>query len=200
MSAIELLERAAGHLKDRAVTYDKTEGERSIGATVEAFNAITGDGKMNSEERGWLFMAILKMVRSQQGNYRADNYEDLATYGALMGEAACEERNGGCTDREIEAAAFPADYDESRIDAIGQNGNDGAVYHEYTLDEVVGNAVLSEWARWVAIDSDGQVWEYSKKPIIANKMWNNSENGRYMYIRKVARPHNFTSCIWEVNK
>lgn len=136
MSAIELLEKAAGHLKDRAATYDKPEGERSIGATVAAFNAVTGDGLMNSEERGWLFMSILKMVRSQQGNYKADNYEDLAAYGALMGEAACEERNGGWTDREIEAAAFKdacdsaeAEWpDESRIDVIGQNGNDGAVY------------------------------------------------------------------------
>ena len=60
MSAIELLEKAAGHLKDRAETYDKPDGERSIGATVAAFNAVTGDGLMNSEERGWLFMSILK--------------------------------------------------------------------------------------------------------------------------------------------
>lgn len=94
MSAIELLEKAAGHLKDRADTYDRPGGERSIGATVQAFNAITGDGLMNSEERGWLFLAILKMARSQQGSYRADNYEDLAAYSALTGEAACEERNG----------------------------------------------------------------------------------------------------------
>lgn len=94
MSAVELLEKAAGHLKDRAATYDNPEGERSISAAVEAFRAITGDGIMNTGERGWLFMAILKMVRSQQGNYRADNYEDGAAYFALMGESACEERNG----------------------------------------------------------------------------------------------------------
>lgn len=93
MSAIELLEKAAGHLKDRAATYDNPEGERSISAAVEAFKAITGDGIMNTSERGWLFMAILKMVRSQQGNYKADNYEDGAAYFALMGESACEERN-----------------------------------------------------------------------------------------------------------
>ena len=95
MSAVELLEKAAGHLKDRAATYDNPEGERSISAAVEAFRAITGDGIMNTGERGWLFMAILKMVRSQQGNYKADNYEDGAAYFALMGESACEERNGG---------------------------------------------------------------------------------------------------------
>ena len=140
MSAIELLEKAAGHLKDRAETYDKPDGERSIGATVAAFNAVTGDGLMNSEERGWLFMSILKMVRSQQGNYKADNYEDLAAYGALMGEAACDERNGGWTPQEIEASSFKdacdsagLDWpDESRIDVIGQNGNDGAAYLDHS--------------------------------------------------------------------
>ena len=110
MSATELLEKAAGHLKDRAATYDKPGGERSISAAVEAFNVVTGDGRMNSEERGWLFMAILKMVRSQQGNYRADNYEDGAAYFALMGESACERRNGSWTPKEIEAAAIKDTY------------------------------------------------------------------------------------------
>lgn len=107
MSAIELLEKAAGHLKDRAATYDNPEGERSISAAVEAFKAITGDGIMNTGERGWLFMAILKMVRSQQGNYVADNYEDGAAYFALMGESACEERNAK---KEVEAVAHKDTY------------------------------------------------------------------------------------------
>ena len=91
MKAEYLLEKATGHLKDRSLSYDKS-GERSISATVDAFIAVTGNGLMNSAERGWLFMALLKMVRSQQGTYRADNYEDGAAYFALMGEAACEER------------------------------------------------------------------------------------------------------------
>lgn len=228
MSAIELLEKAAGHLKDRADTYDKPEGERSIGATVAAFNAVTGDGLMNSEERGWLFMSILKMVRSQQGNYKADNYEDLAAYGALMGEAACEERNGGWTPEAIESAAFKAVVenvdefnkankldamhaqiketckavpwpDESRIDAIGQNGNDGAVYSEYTLDEVVGDAFLSDWARWVAVDEDGDVWEFEDRPENYDRGWIDagSDCG---YIKKVVPPLNFKNCIWEIKK
>ena len=179
MSAIELLEKAAGHLKDRAATYDKPEGERSMGATVAAFNAVTGDGLMNSEERGWMFMAILKMVRSQQGNYRADNYEDLAAYGALMGEAACDERNGGWTDREIKAAAFK--------DA----------YKEYTLQEVIGDAVLSDWARWVAVDADGEVWEYSRHVKSALNEWISYQD-RCRNINKVAPPLNFKNCIWEV--
>lgn len=93
-TAHDILQAASGHLKNRAKTYDKESqgGERSIGAVVEAFNAITGDGQMNTPERGWLFMAILKMVRSQQGEYRADNYEDGAAYFGLAGEAAAEGR------------------------------------------------------------------------------------------------------------
>lgn len=207
MSAIELLEKAAGHLKDRAATYDNPEGERSIGATVAAFNAVTGDGLMNSEERGLLFMAILKMVRSQQGNYKADNYEDLAAYGALMGEAACEERNGGWTPGAIEAAAFRKSCDsaevewpdESRIDVIGQNGNDGAVYSEYTLDEVIGDAVLSDWARWVAVTKCGKSVEFEREPRAIIDMWSPSA-GRYRKINQVVPPLNFKNCIWRVNK
>lgn len=92
MKANEILKRAAEHMQDRAATYDKKDGERSIGATVAAFNAVTGDGLMNSEERGWLFMSLLKKVRSQQGEYRADNYEDDTAYSSLQGEAAARER------------------------------------------------------------------------------------------------------------
>lgn len=231
MSAIELLEKAAGHLKDRAATYDKPEGERSIGAAVKAFNAVTGDGLMDSEERGWMFMAILKMVRSQQGNYRADNYEDLAAYSALMGEAACEERNGGWTPEAIKSAAFKAVVenvdefnkankldaihaqiketckavpwpDESRIDVIGQNGNDGAVYSEYTLEEVIGNAVLRDATKWVAVDACGDVREFLFKPAIrikCNGRWQARSTFDYL-INKVVPPFNFKNCIWEIKK
>lgn len=180
MSAIDLLEKAAGHLKDRAATYDKPEGERSIGAAVKAFNAVTGDGLMNSEERGWLFMAILKMVRSQQGNYRADNYEDLAAYGALMGEAACEERNGGRTDGAIKDAAL-------RV---------------YTLDDVVPNGyVFSSWARWVAVDANGEVWEYDGTPSLSDiGEWYRATGSRSRLIARVAPPLNFKNCIWKIKK
>ena len=92
LNAHKILEKAAQHMKDRAATYDKPEGERSMGATVEAFKAITGH--QLTEEQGWLFMALLKAVRSQQGGYRADSYEDGAAYFALAGEAAAGTRVG----------------------------------------------------------------------------------------------------------
>ena len=81
-----------GHMEDRAVTYDKEDGERSMGKTMAAFNVITGSNL--TEEEGWLFMEILKQVRSMQGNFKADNYEDLAAYAALRGECASRDRGG----------------------------------------------------------------------------------------------------------
>ena len=89
-TAGDFLGAALNHLEDRASTYDNPTGERSMGRTVEAFNAITGH-KL-SEEQGWLFMSCLKLVRSQQGMYKADNYEDLIAYGSLQGECAAKER------------------------------------------------------------------------------------------------------------
>ncbi|MGL4517049.1 MAG: DUF6378 domain-containing protein [Shewanella sp.] len=92
MSAPSILRAALGHLEDRAATYDKPEGERSMGSTVLAFSAITG--VLMTEEQGWLFMTLLKAVRSQQGSHKGDNYEDGAAYFALAGEAALRDRNG----------------------------------------------------------------------------------------------------------
>lgn len=90
VTAASMLTAALGHMEDRAKTYDAPGGERSMGKTVSAFNTITGLDL--TEEQGWLFMEILKQVRSQQGDYRADSYEDLVAYAALRGECAARER------------------------------------------------------------------------------------------------------------
>ena len=90
MTASDFLGAALNHLGDRASTYDNPTGERSMGRTIEAFNAITGH-KL-TEEHGWLFMCLLKQVRSQQGKYKSDNYEDLTAYASLMGECAAKVR------------------------------------------------------------------------------------------------------------
>ena len=89
--AHNVLMRGVEHMQERAATYDKPEGERSIWATVHAFNTITGHN-INPEE-GWLFMILLKAVRSQQGNFKLDNYEDLAAYAGLMAEEAANLRS-----------------------------------------------------------------------------------------------------------
>ena len=86
MSADVILGQASSEMRDRAKTYDKPQGERSMEATVKAFAAITGVNM--SEQQGWQFMEVLKMVRSNQGAYRADSFIDGAAYAALAGEAA----------------------------------------------------------------------------------------------------------------
>lgn len=81
-----ILEAAAKHMRDRAATYDKPEGERSMGKTVAAFNAVTG--RDLSEHEGWLLMVLLKAVRSEQrADPHTDSIEDLVAYAALYGEA-----------------------------------------------------------------------------------------------------------------
>lgn len=80
------LEKALDHIKDRAATYDQPEGERSMGATVEAFNAITGHDLQESE--GWLLLQILKDVRLfTRAKFHQDSAEDAVAYAALKAEA-----------------------------------------------------------------------------------------------------------------
>ena len=89
VTAMGMLDKAAYEMSERAKTYDNPEGERSMGATVAAFSAITG--VQMSEQQGWQFMEVLKMVRSNQGEFRADSFIDGAAYAALAGEAASRE-------------------------------------------------------------------------------------------------------------
>lgn len=86
MKATDVLEKAAKHMRDRAATYDKPEGERSMSKTVAAFNAITG--KSLSVAEGWQFMAVLKQVRAFQNPAKPhqDSLEDGVAYAALMAE------------------------------------------------------------------------------------------------------------------
>lgn len=89
-AAADFLRKAAEHMADRARTYDKPTGERSMGRTVGAFNAITG--KDLTETEGWMLLMLLKAVRLQQrASYHADSAEDLVAYAALVGEARSNE-------------------------------------------------------------------------------------------------------------
>lgn len=88
MKAPDLLSAAAGHMQDRAATYDKPDGERSMERAVKAFNAITGHNLTVVD--GWEFMLLLKQVRFYQNPSvpNRDSLEDGVAYAALMGEAA----------------------------------------------------------------------------------------------------------------
>lgn len=84
--AQDLLHRAASLMDERGEQYDQRSGERSMQATVTAFNAITGY-HMNAAD-GFLLMAILKMVRDQSRETpHRDSLDDLVAYASLYGEA-----------------------------------------------------------------------------------------------------------------
>ena len=138
-------------------------------------------------------MALLKAVRSQQGAYRADSYEDGAAYFALAGEAAVRDRNGGWTDKAIKAAALPRcgpmcatchtihgtqdrcpaiepastiDDDSERMQAIGQNGEIASEVYA-AVDGAPSWRDAPSWAQWLAQDSGGR-WHWFECPIYAD--------------------------------
>lgn len=88
----DLLGAAKAIQEQRAADYDQPGGERSMGKTVAAFNAVTGrDGtdRALSEADGWALMCLLKIVRDQSKGATAhrDSIEDLVSYSSLYGEA-----------------------------------------------------------------------------------------------------------------
>ncbi len=89
-TAEEFLTGSKDLLEERAKQYDSLEGERSMGKTVKAFNAITGRELVEAE--GWLLLQLLKDVRqwTTPDSYHADSAEDAIAYAALKAEALVE--------------------------------------------------------------------------------------------------------------
>lgn len=85
-TAPEFLHRAATIMEERGKQYNKPGGERSMGKTVAAFNAITGH--QLTEACGWLLLQTLKDVRQWQNpTYHEDSAVDGVSYSALKAEA-----------------------------------------------------------------------------------------------------------------
>lgn len=124
-TANQLLNKAAAHMEQRAATYDKPAGERSMAATVVAFNAITGQSITESE--GWLLMQILKDVRDRQRSApHQDSLEDGIAYAALKAEARLQEAD----DEDMEKAYYAGFAATSERSALGQHLHD-AIYPEF---------------------------------------------------------------------
>lgn len=88
--ATDLLSKAASIMEERGKQYDKPEGERSMGQTVDIFNLF--HGTKLTEAQGWHFMQILKDVRLfQRPGYHADSAEDGVAYSSLKAEAKAKE-------------------------------------------------------------------------------------------------------------
>jgi hypothetical protein len=90
LGALDVLRAAASHLNDRATTYDRPQGERSMATAVQAFNIVTG--RNLSESEGWLLLTQLKLVRDRQRKKgHQDSLEDATAYAALHAEARLRE-------------------------------------------------------------------------------------------------------------
>lgn len=91
MKSTEFLQSAIDVQKERGEQYDKPSGERSMGATVRAFNAITGH--VLEESDGWMLLGLLKLVRQAQNpeKYHHDSALDFVAYASLYAEAASEQ-------------------------------------------------------------------------------------------------------------
>ena len=91
--ATYILGKANQILNERAAQRDCTNtGERSMFEIVSTFNVLTGH--YLTEADGWSFMLLLKMVRARKGAAREDDYIDMASYAALLGECRLNDNRG----------------------------------------------------------------------------------------------------------
>lgn len=133
--AQDLLHRAADLMNERGQQYDQRSGERSMQATVTAFNAISG--YCLTEADGFLLMAILKMVRDQSREKpHRDSIDDLVAYASLYGEARLhgEARRQSITRDEVkvcEALEAMAAHDAAELLAQRQKAHQAAQEARY---------------------------------------------------------------------
>lgn len=89
-TASGVLYQAASTIQSRGEERDRADGERSMAATVAAFNALFGT-KL-TETQGWRFMELLKMSRAAGGRYNYDDFLDGTAYAALAAECESKEQ------------------------------------------------------------------------------------------------------------
>lgn len=117
-TATDFLQHAAGTLAERGKQYDVGgKQERSMGKAVAAFNAVhDADGAQLTEQQGWAFMLLLKLVRGAHKPH-ADSALDLVGYSALYAE---------CVAGELALAANV--NDAPSVDALMATINEGTKY------------------------------------------------------------------------
>jgi len=100
--AQDILQAGIDAITDRSAARDDDTG-KSMVRTVDIFDKLTGNDL--SARDGWLFMACVKIARSQQGAFHIDDYTDAAAYIALAGEAGYGEvrptRNGPSVGKDL---------------------------------------------------------------------------------------------------
>ncbi|MFK4234237.1 hypothetical protein [Pseudomonas guariconensis] len=86
-TSVDFLQAAIAVQAERGKQYDAPGGERSMGRTIKAFNAITGHKLTEAE--GWLLLQVLKDVRQWQNpdKFHEDSALDGVAYSSLKAEA-----------------------------------------------------------------------------------------------------------------
>lgn len=148
MKSTEFLQAAIDVQAERGKQYDKPSGERSMAATVSAFNCITGS--MLEESDGWMFLGLLKLVRQSQNpeQYHHDSALDFVAYASLYAEAASEQ----CGQKEAQKEAVRY-WDDTFLNP-------------------------PEWANFLAMDKNGNWAWFQNEPYqhSSNTWFNNREN------------------------
>lgn len=139
-AAHEILTKAAGHMQDRASTYDKPEGERSMAQTVAIFNLYHGTEL--TEAQGWHLLQILKDVRLfTRAGYHADSAEDCVAYAALKAEAlAAADIDRGYAELLDKSSAIHQSIKGAAESYLAKQVSDG-----WTADAVEAAAFPKEW-------------------------------------------------------
>lgn len=166
MKSNEFLQAAIDVQKERGAQYDKPSGERSMGATVAAFNCITGNNL--KEQDGWMLLGLLKLVRQSQNpeKYHHDSALDFVAYASLYAEAASEQ----C--KQVEEAR-----------KTGGKINDGVTYivGEGASEQCVPNKSIPSWndapnwANWLAQDKSGKWYWFNVRPYARSDAWDYRE-------------------------
>jgi len=163
MKSTEFLQAAIDVQNQRAADYDSPGGERSMGQTVQAFNAITG--RDLTEAEGWLLLQVLKDVRQWSAKgYHHDSALDGVAYSALKAEALCNAPRPIPTDAAyLQAVPFdPKDQAQWRPgDKV--RGGSGTLYTFESLN-VNGDTYVRETK--APLETKSMVWVSRPEPMM----------------------------------
>lgn len=189
MKSKEFLQAAIDVQKERGAQYDKPSGERSMGATVAAFNCITGNNL--KEQDGWMLLGLLKLVRQSQNpeKYHHDSALDFVAYASLYAEAASEQ----C--KTVEDALKTGGVINNNVTYIvGENAS----------EQFVPNNPIPSWARWIATDQDGGKCCYENMPEIDEDQTDGlywfCDSGKAQFLCNAEKPFNARTTLVRIDQ
>lgn len=162
MKSKEFLQAAIDVQKERGAQYDKPSGERSMGATVAAFNCITGNNL--KEQDGWMLLGLLKLVRQSQNpeKYHHDSALDFVAYASLYAEAASEQ----CKPVE-DVRKTCGKIPDGVTYIVGESASEQCVPN----NSIPSWDDAPNWSNWLAQDKSGKWYWFSVRPYARSDAW-----------------------------